>query len=53
MSANQNQENQYNNRSDPLFELSSDWHILVGNEAILFNPVVNHVDIETFQKYSL
>jgi hypothetical protein len=50
MSANQIQENLYYNRAEPLFELTSNWEILVNEEGILSSPIVNHIDKELLQK---
>jgi hypothetical protein len=50
MSVNQNQEFQYYNGADPLFELPSDWKIFVNEEGILSSPIINHVDKQLLKK---
>jgi hypothetical protein len=34
----------------PLFEVTSNWEILVDTEAILSSPIIYHVDNELLQK---
>jgi hypothetical protein len=40
----------YYNRSEPLFEVTFVWEILVDSEAILSSPVIYYVDKELLQK---
>jgi hypothetical protein len=41
---------QYYNRTEPLFELTSDWEIFVDTEAILSSPFIYLVNKELLQK---
>jgi hypothetical protein len=41
---------QYYNRSEPLFEVTTDWERLVNTKAILSSPVIYHINKELLQK---